>query len=263
MQGLCSLYLGRVSALQLWCAARLHARGRRAPPARHGLARRALASGPARRARLPAQLTEPELFQRGKLLGPRRLSAGEIFEGVPPAWGNAFHLIESVAEAEALVERRARDGVFEIKLYPTLSRKLQQAVSAKARTSGVRVTSHVANLQGAHASGRSRSRARGGGADPRRLGLQPGQRAGRALDALGDGVARTRRPRAARSAALRDRALGALCRARRSGRHPRGCRRGPGPPGGESTRGHPRPGPCSVSSSEDAGWRTKGDRRGF
>ena len=95
----------------------------------------------------PWQLVQPELFQRGRRLGPRHLSAGEIFEGPRPAWGNAFHIIESPREAEDLVERRIADGVFEVKLYPTLARSTRRAVIAKAREHGVRATAHVSDLR--------------------------------------------------------------------------------------------------------------------
>ncbi len=95
----------------------------------------------------PWQLTELELIARGELLGPRHVSAGEIFEGARPAWGNAFHIIESPEEATALIERRARDGVDTVKLYPTLPRSLQRVVLARARALQVSTTMHVSSLR--------------------------------------------------------------------------------------------------------------------
>ncbi|MHC5065162.1 MAG: hypothetical protein ACYTG5_14440, partial [Planctomycetota bacterium] len=43
----------------------------------------------------PRQRVESELVDLGRLIGPREYSAGEIFEGARPFWGNIFHLIDS------------------------------------------------------------------------------------------------------------------------------------------------------------------------
>lgn len=83
-----------------------------------------------------------EAVNRGRLLGPRILAAGELLEG-PTALLPFSRTFAGRREAAAEVRRQARMGADWLKLYRNVSPKLTEAAIREAHRQGLRIAGHL------------------------------------------------------------------------------------------------------------------------
>ncbi len=95
----------------------------------------------------PMSWGDVERVELGLAAGPRLLLAGEIFEGFPTIWGDAFHACEDEREAFALLDDRAARGIDLVKVYPSLSEPLRAAILGHAHERGLATAGHADNLR--------------------------------------------------------------------------------------------------------------------
>jgi imidazolonepropionase-like amidohydrolase len=94
----------------------------------------------------PHSLADAERVMTLRQPGPSFLLAEEIFEGKDPVWGDGFHVVETAAEAEALLDHRTRHGLDLVKVYPTLPRAIRVPLLVRARQRGLPSTGHADDL---------------------------------------------------------------------------------------------------------------------
>jgi Tol biopolymer transport system component len=85
-------------------------------------------------------LTLAELIEAGALTGPRTFSSTEFVIAHGIAWGD-YHEIDSLADATAMVDRRAEWGAVTIKNYRQPGRRQHQLIAEAARRRGISLTS--------------------------------------------------------------------------------------------------------------------------
>jgi imidazolonepropionase-like amidohydrolase len=84
---------------------------------------------------------------RGDILGPTIVTAGPIIDGDPPIWPGSA-VIDSPAQAEAIVADQKAKGYDFLKAYSRLSREGYQALMAAAARHGMTVAGHVPTAVG-------------------------------------------------------------------------------------------------------------------
>lgn len=85
-----------------------------------------------------------ERFERGETLGPRVMLAG-FMDGPGPFAGPSKVLVSKADEAVAAVDRYARLGYAQIKLYSSLDPALVPPIVERAHGLGLRVSGHIPN----------------------------------------------------------------------------------------------------------------------
>ena len=73
---------------------------------------------------------------------PRSFYSGDIFEGDPPTWGDAYLIVTNADQARAYVRQFKDRGAQFIKVYPSLSWPLKRVVAKEARRLGLPVVGH-------------------------------------------------------------------------------------------------------------------------
>ncbi|MEN8159044.1 MAG: amidohydrolase family protein [Myxococcota bacterium] len=88
-----------------------------------------------------------ERLARGALPGPRMIRCGPVLDGDPPGWPVAT-VVRGAADAPALVDRLADEGVGCIKVYNEVSREAFTAIEFAARSRGLPLVGHVPHAVG-------------------------------------------------------------------------------------------------------------------
>jgi imidazolonepropionase-like amidohydrolase len=90
----------------------------------------------------PLTLRWRAAIERGERLGPSIVTAGPIVDGEPPVWSGAA-VVETAAEARALVAAQKSAGYDLIKIYNNLSPTAYEALLEAARAAAMPVDGHV------------------------------------------------------------------------------------------------------------------------
>lgn len=92
----------------------------------------------------PFHLALREEVNKGRLLGPRILTAGRLYDGTPAIWPGSFTDATQAGIAKAVQEDKA-SGFDYVKVYSRLTPEQFRTITAAARDANVPVIGHVPN----------------------------------------------------------------------------------------------------------------------